>query len=142
MFSNKINFHKEKSPTVEKEPLRLVFPYSGTISPYLGTIFPYLGTISLQTRTKLQRSIKVVLKVANCKLFLKFKINSNNFRFKDPIPQILTSRMIDILTENDRHLTVRSVEDIVISPLTKRRMQPGTDSAVCHNLLNCNYSPS
>ena len=40
-----------------------------------------------------------------------------------------------------RHLAVRSAEHIVgISPLTNRRVQPRNDSAVCHHLLNCNYS--
>ena len=39
---------KEKVRKVKKEPLRLVLPY--------------LGTLSLQTKTKLQKSIKRVLK--------------------------------------------------------------------------------
>ena len=30
---------------------------------------------------------------------------------------------------------------IGISPLTNKRVQPRKDSAVCHHLLNCNYSP-
>ena len=38
-----INILKRKVPTVEKKPLRLVLPY--------------LATISMQTRTKLQKSI-------------------------------------------------------------------------------------
>ena len=44
LLLNKIHVPKEKVPTVEKKPLRLVVPY--------------LGTMSLQTRTKLQNSIK------------------------------------------------------------------------------------
>ena len=48
---------KEKVPKVKKEPLRLVLPY--------------LGTLSLQTKTKLQKSIKRVLKC--CKLKVIFK---------------------------------------------------------------------
>ena len=47
LLLNRIHILKEKVPTVEKKPLRLVLPY--------------LGTISLQTRTKLQKSIKGVL---------------------------------------------------------------------------------
>ena len=39
-----------------------------------------------------------------------------------------------------RHLAVRSGEHIGISPLTNKRVQPRKDSAVCHHLLNCNYS--
>ena len=48
---------KEKVPTVQKKGLRLVIPY--------------LGSISLQTRTKLQTSIKGVLNC--CKLQVIFK---------------------------------------------------------------------
>ena len=76
LLLNRIYILKEKVPTVEKKPLRLVLPH--------------LGTISLQTRTKLQKSIKVVLNC--CKLQVIFKSQdklSNNFRFKDTAPQIL-----------------------------------------------------
>ena len=44
LFLNRIHILKENVPAVEKKPLRLVLPY--------------LGTISLQTRTKLRKSIK------------------------------------------------------------------------------------
>ena len=68
---------KEKFPTVEKDLLQLVNPC--------------LGTISLQNRTKLHKSIKVVLNC--CKLQVICKSHNklcNYFRFKDPVPQILT----------------------------------------------------
>ena len=49
----------------------------------------------MQTRTKLQKSIK---RVCNCsKLQVIFKIQIklyNNFSFKDPVPNILTSEMV------------------------------------------------
>ena len=81
LILNRIHIHKEKVPTVEKKPLRLVFPY--------------LGTISRQNRTKLQKFIKWVL---NCsKLQVIFKSQNklcNNFLLKDPVPQIVTSRMV------------------------------------------------
>ena len=32
LFLNRINILKEKVPTVEKKPLRLILPYLGTIS--------------------------------------------------------------------------------------------------------------
>ena len=41
-----------------------------------------------------------------------------------------------------RHFAVRSGEHIGISSLTTKRAQPRKDSAVCHYLLNCNYSPT
>ena len=52
---------KEKVPTVQKKPLPLVLSY--------------LGKISLQNRTKLQKSIKGVT-VVNYRLFSKVKIKS------------------------------------------------------------------
>ena len=62
LFLNRIHILKEKVPTVEKKPLQLVFPY--------------LETISLQTKTKLQKSIKGVLNC--CKLKLVFKSHKKN----------------------------------------------------------------
>ena len=73
LFLDRIYSLKEKVPTVKKKPLRLVLPY--------------LGNISLQTRTKLQKSIKGVLNC--CKLQVIFKSQNklcNNFHFKDPVP--------------------------------------------------------
>ena len=64
---------KEKFPTVKTKHLRLVLPD--------------LGNISLQTRTKLQKSIKGV----NYRLISKVQKKHNNFRFKNPFHQIPTS---------------------------------------------------
>ena len=78
LFLNRIHILKEKVTTVEKKPLRLALPY--------------LGTISMQNRTKLQKSIKGVF--ICCKLQVIFKSQNklwNNFHFKDPVPQIVTS---------------------------------------------------
>ena len=131
MFLNRIHILKDKVPTVEKKPLQLVLPY--------------LGSISLQTRTKLQKSIKGVLNC--CKLQVIFKSQNklcNNFRIKDPVPQILTSGVVckfqcglcneSYYGECVRHLAVRSAEHIGISSLTNKRVQPRKDSAVCHHL--------
>ena len=139
LFLNNIHILKEKFATVEKKPLRLVLPY--------------LGYISLQTRTTLQTSIKGVINC--CKLQVIFKSQNklcNIFRFKDPIPQILTSGVVYKLQcglcnesyygECVRHPAVRSGEHIGISPLTNKRVKPRKDSAACHHLLNCNYSPT
>ena len=73
---NRIHILKEKVLTVKNRPPELVLSY--------------LATISLQTRTKLQKSIKGILNC--CKLHAIFKSQnklSNKFNFKDPIPQIL-----------------------------------------------------
>ena len=81
LFLNRILILKEKVPTVEKKPLRLVLPY--------------LGNMSLQTRTKLQKSIKGVLNC--CKLQVIYKSQNkvcNNFRCKEQVPKILTSGLV------------------------------------------------
>ena len=132
---HRIHILKEKVPTVEKKPLR--------------SVLPYLGPISLQTRTKLRKSIKGVLNC--CKLQVIFKIQNklcNYFRFKDPVPQILTSGVVykfqcglcnqSYNGECVRHLAVRSGEHIDISPLTNKSVQSRKNSAVNHHLLNCN----
>ena len=133
LFLNRVHIlGKKKLPTVEKKSLWLVLLY--------------LRTTSLQTRLKLQKSIKGVLNC--CKLKVIFKSQNklcNNFCFKDPVPQILTSGVVYKFQcglcnefyygECVRHLAVRSGEYTGISPLTNRK-----DSAVCHNLLNYNYS--
>ena len=80
-FLNNVHLVKENVPTVEKKRLLLVLPY--------------LGIISLQTRTKLQQTLKGVL---NCgKLEIVFKCQarlSNSFRYKDPIPKDLISGVV------------------------------------------------
>ena len=139
LFLNIIHILKEKVPTVGKKPPRLVLPY--------------LGTISFQTTTKLQESIKKVLHC--CKLQVIFKGPNklcHNFRFKNPVPQILTSGMVckfqwwlcneSYYGECIRHLALRSGEHIDVSSSTNKRAQPKKDSAVSHHLLKCNYSPT
>ena len=138
-FLDRIHILKEKVPAVEKKPL--------------GLVLPRLGNISMQTRTKLQKSIKRVL---NClKLQVTFKSQNklcNYFHFKDLVPQIFASGVIykfqcGLCNESYygkcvRHLTVRSGEHADISPLTNKRVHSRKNSAACHHLLNCNYSPT
>ena len=53
---------------------------------------PYLGPLSLQTRTKLRKSLKDILNC--CKLQIVFKSQNKlakAFRFKDRTPKELTS---------------------------------------------------
>ena len=57
LFVNRIHILKERVSIVEKRSLRL--------------FLPYLETISLQTRTKLQKSIKVVLNCCKLQIILK-----------------------------------------------------------------------
>ena len=84
LFLNRIHILKGIVPVVEKKHLRLVLPY--------------LGTILLQTRNKLQKSIKGLLNFF--KLRVIFKSHSklcNNFCFKVKIPQLLTSDVVNKL---------------------------------------------
>ena len=72
LFLNRIHISKEKAPTVEKKPFRLVFHY--------------LGTISLQTRTKLQKSRKELLKC--CKLQVVFNSQDKLCQKKTLFPKL------------------------------------------------------
>ena len=137
-FMDSIHVVKETTQTVEKKPLVLVLPY--------------LGSISLQTRTKLKKSLKNILNC--CKLQIVFKDKTrlgNNFHFKDQIPKDLTSGVVykfqcglcneSYYGECMRHLNVRIGEHIGISPLTRKQVKPKNSSVVDHLLL-CNHSAS
>ena len=129
---------QEKVITVPKKTLFLVLPY--------------LGPLSLQTRTKLRKSLKDILNC--CKLQIVFKSQNKlakAFRFKDHIPKELTSGVVykfqcglcneSYYGECVRHLNLRIAEHIGISPLTRKKVKP-KGSAVSDYLLLCNHSPS
>ena len=114
-FLDRLHLIKPTLARVEKKPLHLVLPY--------------LGPISLQVRTKIRNAMKNTLN--HCKLQVIFKNErklSNMFRFKDRVPYDLVSGVVHEYTcgtcnsscygETERHLKVRSGEDIGISPLT------------------------
>ena len=44
-------------------------------------------------------------------------------------------------SEMDRHLKVRTEENVGISPLTSRKTKPSKQNAICDHLLNCNNVP-
>ena len=128
------NIHvvKETTLTVEKKPLVLILPYS--------------DSISLETRTKLKKSLKNILNC--CKLQIVFKNKTrlgNNFHFKDRIPKDLTSGVVykfqcglcneSYYGECVRHLNVRIGEHIGISPLTKKQVKPKNSSVADHLLF-------
>ena len=121
-----------------------------TVEKKLVLVLPYLGSISLQTRTKLKKSLKNILNY--CKLQIVFKNKTrlgNNFHFKDQIPKDLTSGVVykfqcglcneSYYGECMRHLNVRIGEHIGISPLTKKYVKP-KNSSVAGHLLLCNHS--
>ena len=132
------NIHVVKEITLSAEKKSLVL------------VLPHLGSISLQTRTKLKKSLKNILSC--CKLQIVFKnktILGNNFLFKDQTPKDLTSRLVyksqcglcneSYYDECMRHLNVRIGEHIAISPLTRK---PVKNSSVADHLLLCNHSAS
>ena len=111
--------YEEKVKTVPKKTLFLVLTY--------------LGPLSLQTTTKLRKSLKGIL---NCfKLQIVFKSQNKlakAFHFKDRIPKELTSGVIykfqcglcneSYYGECVRHLNIRIGEHIRISPLTRKKV--------------------
>ena len=132
---NNIRVLKETTLTAEKKTVALVFPY--------------LGSISLQTRTKLNKSVKNILNC--CKLQIVFKNKTrlgSIFHFKDRIPKDLASGVVykfqcgfcneSYYGECVRHLNVRIGENIGISPLTKKQVKPKS-STVAEHLLFCNH---
>ena len=131
------NIHvvKEITLAVEKKPLFLVFLYL---------------SISLQTRTKLKKSLKNILNCCKLQIVFKNKISlGNNFHFKDGIPKDFTSGVVykfqcrlcneSYYGECVRHLNVRTGEPIGISSLTKKQVKPKKCSVADH-LLFCNHS--
>ena len=115
-------------------------------------VLPYFGPLSLQTRTKLRKSIKGTRNC--CKLQIVFKSQNKlakAFSFKNRIPKELTSGVVykfqyglcneSYYGECLRHLNVRIGEHIGISPLTKTKVKP-KGSAVSDHMLLCNHSPS
>ena len=115
-------------------------------------VLPYLGPLSLQTRTKLRKSLKGILNC--CKLQIVFKSQNKlakAFRFKDRIPKELTSGVVykfqcglcseSYYGECVRHLNVTIGEHNRISPLTRKKFKP-EGSTVSDHLLLCNHSQS
>ena len=113
----------------------------------------YLVVISLQTRTKLQQTIKGVLNC--CKLEIAFICQtklSNSFLFKDPIPKDLISGVVCKLQcglcndsyygESIRHLDIRSGDHIGVSALTGKKVEAIKNSRVRDHILHFSYLPS
>ena len=117
-FADNLFIKRPLLTTIEKKTLFLSLPYH--------------GEISLQTRTKLRKSLKGLLN--SCKLQIVFKSQrrlSNVFRFREFLPFDLVFGVVFKYTcggcnstyygETDRHLKVRFGEHIGISPLTFKK---------------------
>ena len=106
----------------------------------------------MKTRTKLQQALSVL---NCCELEIVFKCQarlSNSFRYKVPIPKDLISGVAykfqcdfcnePYYGESIRHLDIRSGEHIGVSLLTGKKVKPSNNSAICDDLLHCNFLPS
>ena len=132
------NIHvvKETTLTVEKKPLVL--------------LLPYLDSISLQTRTKLNKSLK---NINYYKLHIMFKNTTrlDNFHFKDQISNNPTYGIIykfqcglcneSYYGECVRYVNVRIGKHIGISPLTKKQVKPKNSSIADHLLFSTIQHP-
>ena len=138
-FLDRLYLKRPQVLTAEKKTLTLVLPF--------------LGKLSLQTRTKLQKVLKRTLSCSKIQIVFKNQINlSNVFRFKDRLPYDLMSCVVykfqcgrcnaSYYGETDRHLKIRSGEDIGISPLTFKKVKPSAESSIRDHLLFCNHDPS
>ena len=116
-FMDNIHVVKETTLSVEKKPLVL--------------FLLYLGSVSLQTRTKLKKSFKIILNCCNLQRVFRNKIRlGNKFHFQDGTPEDLTSGAVykfqcglcnePYYGECVRHLNDRIGEQTDISPLTKK----------------------
>ena len=119
---------------------------------HLVLVLPYFGSISLQFRTKLNKSLKNILNCCELQIGLNKKTRlGSNFHFKDQIPKDLASGVIykfqcglcneSYYGECMRHLNVTISEHIGISPLTRKQVKP-KNSSVADLLLLCNHSAS
>ena len=105
-----------------------------------GLVLPYVGSISLQSRTKLKKSLKNILN--GCKMQLVFNKTrlGNIFHFKDLTSGVVYNFQCDLSMCNKscygeciRHLNSRIGEHIGLAPLTKK--QESTDSSIANYLL-------
>ena len=115
-------------------------------------VLAYLDSISLQTRTKLKKSLKNILNCCKSQVVFKYEARLGiNFHFKDQIPKDLTSGVVykyqcrlcneSYYGECVRYLNVRIDEHIGISPLPKKQVKP-KNSSVADHLVFCNYPAS
>ena len=123
-------FKKVIDNVLTESPVKLTVEKHLLILP-----LPFLGDISLQLKTKLRKSFKNILNC--CKVQIVFKSQSrlsNQFRFKEPLPHDLISKVLykyrcgrcnsSYYGEPNRHLRVRVGEHIGLSPLTFKKCKP------------------
>ena len=123
------NIHvvKKTTLTVEKKPLVLVLPY--------------LGSISLQTRTKLKKSLKNILNCCKLQIVFKNRISKDLtfgvvYKFQyGPCNEPYYGECV-------RHFNVRIGEHMSISLLTKNKLSLRTALWPIIYYFVCNHSTS
>ena len=129
---------QEKVITVPKKTLFLVLPY--------------LGPLSLETRTKLRKSLKGILNCCKLQIVLKSRNKlAKSFHFKVCILKELTSGVIykfhcglcneSYYDECEGYLNVGTGEHIGIPPLARKKVKP-KGSVISDHWLPCNHFPS
>ena len=138
-FFDWVHLKRPQVLTVEKKTLTLVLPF--------------LWKLFLQIKTKLQKILKRTWSCSKIQIVFKNQINITNVsHFNDCLPSDLMSCIVHKLEcgrcnasyygETDRHLKIRSGEQINISPLTFKKVKLSADSPIGDHLLFCNHDPS
>ena len=135
-FLDQLYLKRPQVLTAEKKSLRLVLPF--------------LGELSLQTRTKIQKSIKRTLGCFKVQIVSKLQTNlSNVFRFRESLTYDLVlcavrkfqyeRCSVSYYSEINRYLKLSPGVHISISTLTSKKVKLSDESL---NLLFCNHDPS
>ena len=131
-FFDKLYITKRIYQTVEKKQLLI--------------ILPFLGHLSFETRNRLNSGIRNQLPSCSLRIAFQSKTRlSSLFKFKESIPKYLRSHLIYKFScsccnftyygETERHLFVRALEHLGITPLTQKRANNPKKFAIMEHIL-------
>ena len=135
-FFSKIFLHNPLALTFEKKELIIALSY--------------LGNLSLAIRTHLQNSISKNLPFCNVKVIFKSTTCLSTFyRYKDKVPFNLCSNAVSkfwcsrcnvsYYDNKCQHLNIRVGEDSGVSPLTGKKSNAKTTTAIKDHMLLCDH---
>ena len=135
-FLSKIFLHNPVALTVEKKELVIALSY--------------LGNLSLTIRTHLQNSINKNLPFCKVKVIFKSTTCLSTFyRYKDKVPFNLCSNAVykfwcsrcnvSYYDNKCQHLNIRVGEDSGVSPLTGKKSNAKTTTAIKDHMLLCDH---
>ena len=107
---------------------------------------PFLGHLSFKTRNRLNSCIRNQLPSCSSRTAFQSKARlSSLFKFKESIPKYLRSHLIYKFScsccnatyygETERHLFVRALEHLGITPLTQKRVKKTKRCVIMNNIL-------